>query len=43
MPIIRNKDGSYSWGSTSNGKFKTKKQARQQEKAAYANGYKGTK
>ena len=40
MPIRKKSDGYY-WGSK--GPFKTKKKAEQVERAAYANGYKGSK
>lgn len=42
MPIHKNSDGSYSWGSgKSHGSFKSKAGAEKQEVAIYANGWKG--
>lgn len=42
MPIHKNADGTYSWGSgKSHGSFESKAAAERQEAAIYANGWKG--
>ena len=42
MPIHKNSDGTYSWGSgKSHGSFKSKEDAEKQQAAIYANGWNG--
>jgi hypothetical protein len=42
MPVRKMKNGMWKWGKSGK-EYPTKKQAEEQEKAAYANGYKGDK